>query len=692
MIIERSVRLEPGTHRLPARADEAVLHVSGDDVTIDFAGATLDGAPSDDALPDQFTGTAVRIDGGRNVTIKNLTARGYKIGLHARNVERLRIVNCDFSCNYRPRLKSTLEREDTSDWLSFHHNEHDEWLRYGAGIYLHDCDRAEVNDCTITGGFNGLLMTRCDDGQFWNNNFSFNSGVGIGLYRSNRNRVEDNQLDFNVRGYSHGVYQRGQDSAAILVYEQSSLNRFMGNSATHSGDGFFLWAGQTTMDTGEGGCNDNAIVGNDFSFAPTNGIEVTFSRNLIGFNRVEGCDHGIWGGYSFETHIGANRFKQNRVAVAIEHGQNNAIHANHFDGDRTGIRLWQNAKQDPNWGYAKHRDTTSRDYEITENVFRDVAQPIDIAGTVNVRVHDNGFGSVTQPVKAGPDVKRLRVETDERQKLPRWERWPFAAPGDDPSEWHPGVPRGRQYILVDEWGPYDFRSPKLWPREKLPEGRQRFEILGPPGNWTLRSQRGAASLSAESGAVPGELVVALAPGKVVDLDLQLDYVGSAVVSPFGKKFAAGDVYPFGYSRFVAPIDWTVRWFKYDDTSEPRQHYDAFKKLLNGPPLREEKTTELTYAWDGAIGKQAGMPAEMFATLATGSFEVPPGEYRIEVTSDDGVRVWLDDKLVVDNWTWHVPTTDVGHVSLGGRHALRVEHFEIDGFATLVLRIVPARSH
>src|SRR5688572_1975015 len=249
MTVDRSTTFAPGVYRLPAPADDnahAVIHVRGDDVTIDFAGVTLDGAPPADATPDQFRGTAVRIDGGKNVTIKNLVVRGYKVAVHARDVERLHLSNCDFSYNYRPRLKSTLEREDTSDWLSFHHNDDDEWLRYGAAIYLHDCDGAEVERCTVTGGFNGLLMTKCDDGKFWNNNFSFNSGVGIGLYRSCNNRVMHNKLDWNVRGYSHGVYHRGQDSAAILVYEQSCENTFAYNSATHSGDGFFLWAGQTT--------------------------------------------------------------------------------------------------------------------------------------------------------------------------------------------------------------------------------------------------------------------------------------------------------------------------------------------------------------------------------------------------------------------------------------------------------------
>ena len=36
------------------------------------------------------------------------------------------------------------------------------------------------------------------------------------------------------------------------------------------------------MDTGQGGCNDNLLYGNDFSHAPTNGIEATFSRNAFG--------------------------------------------------------------------------------------------------------------------------------------------------------------------------------------------------------------------------------------------------------------------------------------------------------------------------------------------------------------------------------------------------------------------------
>ena len=145
------------------------------------------------------------------------------------------------------------------------------------------------------------MLINCNNGTFYNNNLSYNSGLGIGMYRSSNNKVMHNKCDWNIRGYSHGIYNRGQDSAGILAYENCHNNIFAYNSATHSGDGFFLWAGQEFMDTGKGGCNNNLIYKNDFSHASNNAIEVTFSSNKIIENRLEDSDYAIWGGYSYNT-------------------------------------------------------------------------------------------------------------------------------------------------------------------------------------------------------------------------------------------------------------------------------------------------------------------------------------------------------------------------------------------------------
>jgi len=42
------------------------------------------------------------------------------------------LIDNDLSYNWKPRLYSVIEHESLIDWLSFHHNEKDEWLRYGA--------------------------------------------------------------------------------------------------------------------------------------------------------------------------------------------------------------------------------------------------------------------------------------------------------------------------------------------------------------------------------------------------------------------------------------------------------------------------------------------------------------------------------------------------------------------------------
>jgi len=57
---------------------------------------------------------------------------------------------------------------------------------------------------------------------------------------------------------------------------------------------------QSTMDTGEGGANDNLFYGNDFSFAPANGIEATFSRNISSAT-TSGLRVRDVGGYSFDS-------------------------------------------------------------------------------------------------------------------------------------------------------------------------------------------------------------------------------------------------------------------------------------------------------------------------------------------------------------------------------------------------------
>jgi len=145
LVITRSVRVVPKVYHLPAHAslDSAVIVVRGDDVTVDFAGATLEGIDRD-APPDHAAGVAIRVEGGHNVRILNARVHGYKVAILARGTRGLTLARNDLSYNWKPRLYSLVEHESLVDWLSFHHNENDEWLRYGAAAYLVDVTGGEM--------------------------------------------------------------------------------------------------------------------------------------------------------------------------------------------------------------------------------------------------------------------------------------------------------------------------------------------------------------------------------------------------------------------------------------------------------------------------------------------------------------------------------------------------------------------
>ncbi len=674
LVITSSVRIARRTYRLPAHSslDSAIIVVRGNDITVDFDGAELRGTPRS-AQPDEAAGVAIRIDGGHNVRILNAKVHGYRVGLMALGTRGIVLVDNDMSYSWKPRLFSVVEHESLVDWMSYHKNEQREWLRFGAGIYLDGVIGGELHGNRVEQSINGLMLVRSDSLRIHDNTLSFNSGLGLALYRSSANTIIHNRIEYDVRGYSHGVYRRGQDSAGILMYEQSSHNVVAWNTVTHGGDGLFLWAGQSTMDTGQGGANDNLFVSNDFSFAPTNGMEATFSRNALIGNRVEGSDYGLWGGYSFSSRIIGNCFVRNRIGIAIEHGQDNEIASNSFDGDSTGVSLWANPIEPSDWGYPRHRDTRSRDYRIRENRFSSVAQPLRILNTSNVdtathRAVPESDAACT-PATAIPPELATTIST-----LP------------------PNVPRilpsssiahlDRSAIVVDEWGPFDWRSPKLWPIDSTRAVSLRLRVLGPPGAWRLLSKTGVASLSATSGRVGDTLVVT--PARADDWSVRLEYRGGATLSPTGVQRAAHVPYVFGYGRFEPRTDWVVHFFAWPDSSATSLSAIAFDSLRRNVPLLSRHERRLDYMWYRSPIAQ--LPPSRWAAEATTTVTLDSELYTLRTISDDAVRVWVDGVLVIDNWTPHESAVD--HVAIsGGRHAIRVAYAQVDGWSELRVEIV-----
>ena len=80
-------------------------------------------------------------------------------------------------------------------------------------------------------------------------------------------------------------------------------------------------------------------------------------------------------------------------------------------------------------------------------------------------------------------------------------------------------------------------------------------------------------------------------------------------------------------------------------------------------------------------------ADHFSVRWSGQVEAEYSETcTFQTLSDDGVRLWVDDQLLIDNWTTHGPTWDSGTIQLlaGQMYDVKLEYFEDGAGATIRL--------
>jgi beta-glucosidase len=99
--------------------------------------------------------------------------------------------------------------------------------------------------------------------------------------------------------------------------------------------------------------------------------------------------------------------------------------------------------------------------------------------------------------------------------------------------------------------------------------------------------------------------------------------------------------------------------------------------LEGAPRLKRMDQEVNFDW-GISNPGPGLPADDFSARWTGRL-VPTisGKYRFGAIADDGVRVYLDGKLIAEDWTDHAPTTVTGEVTLeaGKSYDIKMEYYE-----------------
>jgi predicted alpha-1,2-mannosidase len=107
--------------------------------------------------------------------------------------------------------------------------------------------------------------------------------------------------------------------------------------------------------------------------------------------------------------------------------------------------------------------------------------------------------------------------------------------------------------------------------------------------------------------------------------------------------------------------------------------------LSGKPELIRIDKEVNFDWGG------GSPSEKinkdgFSARWSGRLNLPRDANGILLTTDDGVRVFINDRIVLDSWYDRSPTTDVIPLKGGHRYRITIEYYEHGGGAAAHLEL------
>jgi VCBS repeat-containing protein len=174
------------------------------------------------------------------------------------------------------------------------------------------------------------------------------------------------------------------------------------------------------------------------------------------------------------------------------------------------------------------------------------------------------------------------------------------------------------------------------------------------------------------------------PGQVVDLtvDLKAPNDNGTYWGYWALRNTHGDIFGLGDD---ANLPFWVKIVVEPDITEWRGEYFDNRKLEGDPDLIRNDD-EINFNWKHK-SPSSDLPINNFSARWTRRLKFDAAIYRFSIRVDDGVRLWVDNRLVIDEWDdGSVRTVVVDLEMTKGKHDLKLEYFEREGEARIHLNV------
>jgi glucose/arabinose dehydrogenase len=113
-----------------------------------------------------------------------------------------------------------------------------------------------------------------------------------------------------------------------------------------------------------------------------------------------------------------------------------------------------------------------------------------------------------------------------------------------------------------------------------------------------------------------------------------------------------------------------------------QYFDNHN--LTGSPVLSRSDPTIDFNWGGS-SPDPTIPADLFSARWTVTQAFTAGTYRFTTTTDDGVRLYIDSQLIIDQWIDQSATSHTGQIDLADDdHQIIMEYYERYGGAVAQL--------